>query len=1207
MLGSGVAPAATPTFASATSGASTASAQTLTVPVPTVTAGDVLVAAVAFRLASGAAVSTPQGWTDVVRTSCTTNASPLSQAIFVRSATQAEPTELTFTLSSSTGAVASVLAYQGVDGAQPVAASAGAITRNTRGIGTSITTTIPGTRLVGAFAHSGTSAITPPGGMSTRTSPVTGTGAPSARGLTADEQLASAGTYQRSATAAARNTCNVAQLIALRPAPDAPANTALPVISGQALENEVLTASAGSWSGAPTSHAFAWQRCASDGGSCSAIPGATASSHQLAGGDVGSTLRVVVTATNSGGSTSATSGPSEVVAPASPPANVALPTISGDAREGEVLTASDGSWSGSPASLDREWQRCDGSGGSCLPIAGAFATTHALSNADVGFTIRVLVTATNSAGSTSAVSSATAVVLPAPPASAGAPSVTGAPRVGETLVATTGTWTGDPTSFAFQWERCDTSALACVVVAGATSAEFVVTVTDIGSRMRVTVSATNAGGTGTSSSDATAVVLPEPPGNLALPTVSGTPRQSEPLTADPGSWSNAPTGYAYQWQRSADLVTWDNVSDASAEYVPDDADVGSLLRVLVTASNAGGSATAASGPVGPIAPPVSPESLAAPTISGTAQEGSELTATTGVWSGTPTDYAYQWERCEADGVTCSPVVGASSSTYTPDASDIGSPLRVVVSATNPGGTGSAASEPTVPVLRAAPTNTAPPVLSGTALEGLDLTTTLGEWTGEPSAYTYLWHRCAPDGAGCVPVTWADGPTYRLRDADVGLTIRAFVTATNEGGATSAMSEPTDVVVPLPPANEAPPSISGIFEIGETISASPGTWRSAAAIVLTYAWERSADGGASWSAIAGAQGSGYQTTGDDFGAILRAVVTATNVGGSSSATSAPTEPIADPGRPVSTGMPTFSGYVQSGRTLDAAVGTWSGSPTSFAYQWQLSGDAGQTWADIAGATSSGYALKASEIASEIRVVVTATNAFGSSTAASPSTAVHPATGVVVLANTPWRCTTSVNLDLVKVMQWTRDADAVVLAVGCTGRIGRVEVLTNTQDAIKTQNASSNAAHDLVIESGWAQCPARSPGAHQDGWQNMGGARITIRNFVWNCGDMNDAYGSGVAQGVVIGRAGSNVTTPTDIVVEHSVIMSGAAHTFALFEPSLRSGARNSVLCPDRTPGDGVFEADAVALEIVNSGNEVAELADPRCSTFSAALAWAQGTP
>jgi hypothetical protein len=299
---------------------------------------------------------------------------------------------------------------------------------------------------------------------------------------------------------------------------------------------------------------------------------------------------------------------------------------------------------------------------------------------------------------------------------------------------------------------------------------------------------------------------------------------------------------------------------------------------------------------------------------------------------------------------------------------------------------------------------------------------------------------------------------------------------------------------------------------------------------------------------------------------------------------------------------MAGFIQSGRTLDAATGSWNGSPTSFTYQWQQSADGGLTWLDIPGATSNRYVIAATYVGRDLRVLVTASNAHGPTSAASFGARVYPTGNLAVLVNKSWNCNASINLDLVKVTMWTLDVDSVIFNTGCTGRIGRVEVDTWTGDGIKVTNANANAAHDLVVESGYTACFNRLVGAHQDGVQVMGGARITFRNFVWMCGNMADASGSGVANAVFVSRAGANVTTPTDIVVEHSVLMPGAAHTVTV-GTSLRSGVKSSVLCPDRTgtsPFTNSGATDPVYLDILEP-----PISDPRCSSFPSALAWAQG--
>ena len=195
------------------------------------------------------------------------------------------------------------------------------------------------------------------------------------------------------------------------PTGSAPANTSLPTISGTAKQGQTLTASNGAWTGSPTSYAYRWDRCVASGAICADIGGATSSTYVLALGDVGSTMRVIVTATNAHGSASATSSQTATVTGVAP-VNSALPTISGTAKQGQTLTASNGSWSNSPTGYAFQWRRCDGAGANCSDIGGATSSTYALVVADADSTVRVVATASNSYGSASATSSQTSAVSP---------------------------------------------------------------------------------------------------------------------------------------------------------------------------------------------------------------------------------------------------------------------------------------------------------------------------------------------------------------------------------------------------------------------------------------------------------------------------------------------------------------------------------------------------------------------------------------------------------------------------------------------------------------------------------------------------------------------------------------------------------------------------------------------------------------------------
>jgi len=100
------------------------------------------------------------------------------------------------------------------------------------------------------------------------------------------------------------------------PAPAAPSNSVAPSISGTTTYASVLTASTGTWSGSPT-YAYQWQSASTSGGTYSNISGATSSTYTLATGEVGKYIKVNVTATNAGGSTSALSAATAQIGKAS--------------------------------------------------------------------------------------------------------------------------------------------------------------------------------------------------------------------------------------------------------------------------------------------------------------------------------------------------------------------------------------------------------------------------------------------------------------------------------------------------------------------------------------------------------------------------------------------------------------------------------------------------------------------------------------------------------------------------------------------------------------------------------------------------------------------------------------------------------------------------------------------------------------------------
>lgn len=276
-----------------------------------------------------------------------------------------------------------------------------------------------------------------------------------------------------------------------------------------------------------------------------------------------------------------------------------------------------------------------------------------------------------------------------------------------------------------------------------------------------------------------------------------------------------------------------------------------------------------------------PVNFRVPTISGTAHEGQVLSATTGVWSQSPTGYVYRWERCTASGSNCTSIAGAAASTYQLSAPDVGQTVGLQVTATNGAGSSTPAASAISSVVIPLPAATAPPVISGVAAAGKSLSVSTGTWN-TPATFTYQWLSCNANGTGCAPVDGAIDNTYYLLGGDAGHTLQVVVTATNAAGTGQVLSKRSALIVGVPHLKKAP-RISGRTRVAGHLKVSKGTW-SGPPKSYRYQWLRCNAHGGGCRSIRRATHPTYRLLSADIGHRLRVRVTAANAAGRKTATS-----------------------------------------------------------------------------------------------------------------------------------------------------------------------------------------------------------------------------------------------------------------------------------------------------------------------------------
>src|SRR5262249_5660316 len=183
-------------------------------------------------------------------------------------------------------------------------------------------------------------------------------------------------------------------------------------------------------------------------------------------------------------------------------------------------------------------------------------------------------------------------------------------------------------------------------------------------------------------------------------------------------------------------------------------------------------------------------------VAGTAGQGSQLTGSAGTGTSAETiNYTFNWFRCDAGGAHCLSIHGATKPTYTQGAKDGGHTLGLAGHAQKNGGQTTACPAHVGPVAAAsAPLAvTGQPTISGTPAVGQTLEVSGGSWSQPPTALTYQWERCNPNGRLCAPIAGATAATYAVTAADSTHTLLVAVTATLNTAQQVALSVHTGVV------------------------------------------------------------------------------------------------------------------------------------------------------------------------------------------------------------------------------------------------------------------------------------------------------------------------------------------------------------------------------------------------------------------------------
>ena len=504
------------------------------------------------------------------------------------------------------------------------------------------------------------------------------------------------------------------------------------------------------------------------------------------------------------------------------------PTIGGALLVGNTLTVIDGAWNPSDAALTHQWLRND------VPILGATGRTYRLTTADLGKGIRVKTTGTapgyaattvQSIKTTAVTNTGGAVPTVKAPAAVGIgdrDTDTDAPN--PIKDAQPGIWSGAPgIVFHYQWLRDGAP------IPGANAASFDTTGWGPKALLSVRITGYAAGYDPVSATSASRPFSSWNPWPGAV--VTGGTGLGDVLTGvdnvpwrDPTGRDNTVYEHRYQWLRDGVAIP-----DATGlTYTITAADQGHTLVLYTDTDRAKAYSNAVAVPAAVGVELKQLTNVTKPVLTGTAVTGSVMKVTAGTWSEPSDKLTVSYDWLSPDGK-----VAASGPTFTPDQSDVGATVSVLVTVSAPGYAPTRVRvTASKPVTLRDPAQTRPPYIRGTPAVRMKLTVVPGAWARNELNVvreSYLWLR---DG---VAIAGATGRDYTPVGADFGKRISIWVTSTLDGRTLKTQGAFTSAKVAAGTLSSATPTIAGTVKAGNVVTVKRGTWTWGT--VFTYRWLR----------------------------------------------------------------------------------------------------------------------------------------------------------------------------------------------------------------------------------------------------------------------------------------------------------------------------------------------------------------------------------